>query len=190
MWSRENYEWPALSAPGVAISKRDTQNILQYFEHNSLVEWSSVGFDAVIKQLTSYDWDVQSRVFELMQKHPPVFDECAEDPMRRLRRELFAQFGGSSMSGNMPHWGSRSYSWGDKDEVDPGAGVHKRQPLPTFCMSALDLANGQAEFDRLIDRMTDKYAKLAMCNWMAVRQIRKYNHLVFTVRSCDDVESI
>ena len=190
MWSRENYEWPALSAQGVATSKRDTQNILQYFEHNRLVEWSSVGFDAVIEQLTSYDWDVKSRIFELMQKYPPVFGECAEDPMPRLRRELFAQFGGSSMSGNMPHWGSRSYSWGDKHKVDPGAGVYKRQPLPTFCMSALDLVNGQAEFDRLIDRMTDKYAMLAMCNWMAVRQIRKYNHLVFTVHSCEDVESI
>jgi hypothetical protein len=127
---------------------------------------------------------------ELMQNHPPVFGEFAEDPLRKFRDEVFAQFGGSSWSCNMPRWGSRSYTWSGKDEVDPGAGVHKRQPLPSFCMSALDLANGQAEFDRLIDRMSDKYAVLAMCNWMAVRQIRKSDHRVCTICSCDDAESI
>jgi hypothetical protein len=190
MWPRENYEWPSLSAQGVTASKRDTENILQFLEHNRLVEWSSVGFDAVTEQLTSYDWDVQSPVFELIQKHPPVFGEYAEDPVRRFRDEIFAQFGGSSMSCNMPRWGSRSYTWSGNDEVDPGAGVHKRQPLPSFCMSALDLANGQAEFDRLVDRMSDKYAMLAMCNWMAVRQIRKSDHRVCANCFCDDAESI
>jgi hypothetical protein len=190
MWPRENYEWPSLSAQGVTASKRDTENILQFLEHNRLVEWSSVGFDAVTEQLASYDWDVQSPVFELIQKHPPVFGEYAEDPVRRFRDEIFAQFGGSSMSCNMPRWGSRSYTWSGNDEVDPGAGVHKRQPLPSFCMSALDLANGQAEFDRLVDRMSDKYAMLAMCNWMAVRQIRKSDHRVCANCFCDDAESI
>ena len=190
MWPRENYEWPSLSAQGVATSKRETEHILQYFEHNRLVEWSSVGFDAVVKQLTSCYSDVkQSRVFELMQKHPSVFGECAEDPVARTRKEVFAQFGSSRVSLNTPDWCSHGYPWGD-GKVYPGAGVYKRKPLPIFSMSALDLANGQAEFDRLIDRMTNTYAKLAMCNWMAMRRIRKSNHRAFTIRPCDDAELI
>jgi hypothetical protein len=190
MWPRENYEWPSLSSQGAATSERDTENILQFLEHNRLVEWSSVGFNAVVKQLTSYDWDAHSLVFELMQKHPTVFGDLTEDPIRNYDNGACAQFGGSSSSGNMPHWGSRRYTWGDKHNVDPGAGVHKRQPLPSFCMSALDLANGQAEFDRLIDRMANVYAKLAMCNWMAVRRIREFNYRMSTIRSCDDADSI
>ena len=190
MWPRENYEWPSLSAQGVATSKRETENILRFFEHNRLVEWSSVGFDAVIERLTSYHWDVQSWVFELMQKHLPVFGEYAEDPVAKTRKEVCSQFVGSSVSSNTPDWCSHSYSRRGELKVHPGAGVYKRQPLPDFCMSALDLANGQAEFDRLIDRMTNTYAKLAMCNWMAVRRSRKSDHRVLTVPSCDDAESI
>lgn len=190
MWPRENYEWPSHSDQGLATSKRDTENILQFLEHNRLVQWCSVGFDAVVERLTSYDWDEQSRVFELMQTHPPIFGECAEDPVRRYRVQACAQFGGSSTSSNTPRWGSCSYTWRGKDKVDPGAGVYKRQSLPSFCMSALDLANGQAEFDRLIDRMSGTHAILAMCNWMAVRQMREFDYQVCKICFCDDAESM
>lgn len=172
MWPRENFEWPEVTPEGRSISKRQTENVLNYFEHNRLVEWASVGRDAHVETLTHHEYDTPSLLLELMQRHPTSFPESTEDPVVTARREAASRFGGESVSSSVPRWGSWSYDWGDETHVDPGAGVHKKKPLPEFCMKALDLAYGQAEFDRLIDRMTDRRAKLAMCNWMAVRRIR------------------
>tara|TARA_R110002003_G_scaffold384_4_gene19276 strand:+ start:9147 stop:10454 length:1308 start_codon:yes stop_codon:yes gene_type:complete len=46
-------------------------------------------------------------------------------------------------------------------------------PLSAFPMRALDTANGQVEFDRLVARMTDRRERMALSNWMASRRLRR-----------------
>lgn len=127
--------------------------------------------------LTFHEHDAPSLLLQLMREHPAIFPESSKDPVVEFRREASSRFGGSSCSGSLPRWGSSSFTWRNETIVNPGASFHKKQPLPEFCMKALDLAHGQAEFDRLIDRMTDVHAKLAMYNWMAVRRLRKSDTL-------------
>ncbi|KAJ4986742.1 hypothetical protein SVAN01_07801 [Stagonosporopsis vannaccii] len=174
MWPRENFEWPEATADGTRTTKRRTENILKYFQHNRLVEWSSVGLGSHAEQLTEYSLDTPTLLSELVRNHSAVFPSLDEDkdPVAEATRGALSRFGGSSSHSDIPHWGSRSYEWAGEIHVNAGAGVQKAKPLPEFCMKALDLANSQAEFDRLVDRMGNVYTRLAMYNWIAVRRLR------------------
>ena len=170
MWPRENFEWPEDTTDGTVENKRQTEHIIRYFKHNRLVNWTSVNRDADTENLTSWR-SRPSLLVKLMEQHSQLFDQSARDLSKRLDGTMF--FGNIRNSMDIPDWESRSVERNGEIRVIPGANMHKTKGLPIFSIKALDLANSQAEFDKLLDRMTDPYARLAMHNWIACRDIRK-----------------
>jgi hypothetical protein len=165
MWPRENFVW----YDGGSKRTWETTNILKYLKHNRIVEWNALD-SAHLEGLTSRPWDKPSPLLDLMQEHLNIFPDIDEDPEQERRGWQWYSCVGSHA--DVPCWERIHGSFRDEDD-DEGIEERMQRPRRGFSIKAFDLANGQAEFDRLVRRVENSREQLALLNWMAVRQSRK-----------------
>ena len=177
MWPRENYVWYDNSS-GKRTWK--TANILKWFKHKRIVEWHALDSSGHLENLTFRRWDMPSLLLDLMLQYPRVFPAVDMDP--ELQQRAFPLYNSTWGShGDVPNWDRGHHLFGDKDEVEDG-GHFKPKPRQQFSLKQFNLANGQAEFDRLVRRLESTLEKLALRNWIAQRNFRKSMWLIY-VRS-------
>ena len=180
MWPRENFVW----YNGNGERSWRTENILQHLKHHRIVAWNSLDSTAYLERLTFESWDMPSLLLKVMQKHPGVFADLDENPEIHHHSQYYSPTG---FHGDMPHWGRDSIGEGrdavgdEKDDKDIKGAIHR--PRRGFSIKAFDLANGQAEFDRLVRRVTDNNEKLVIQNFDAVRRIRTFSLVLTAQRS-------
>lgn len=165
MWPRENYVWYSDSSGNWTWK---TSNIVKWFKHKRVVEWHALDSSAHLMSLTSHPMGIPSPLVEVMRRYQRVFSTPDVDLGRQSR--VFGLYHGSSGSGGPPNWDHSRYLFSDKDE-DEDDSDFKLKSSRLFSIKQLDLANGQAEFDRIV-----RYHKLqerSLRNWIAQRRFRK-----------------
>ncbi|CAO2649177.1 Nn.00g101260.m01.CDS01 [Neocucurbitaria sp. VM-36] len=176
MWPRENFVWYNETESGTTERHGDTENIFRHLRHHRIISWNTLGLSGHADHLSFRPWELPSLLLEVMQQFPNIFPPSTTDtdPLRDERFRLDRKYsGGSGYSGDVPHWdriptdSSISSKW-EQSSVE----VEKSGPLRSFSIKALDLANGQAEFRRLVARMGQTRERMALQNWMACRDIR------------------
>jgi hypothetical protein len=166
MWPRENF----VRYDGGSERTWKTTNILKYFKHNRIVEWNALDSTAHLEGLTSRPWDMPSLLLELMREHPNIFPDIDEDP--KQERRGWQWYRGKGSHADVPCWERIHSSFRDEDD-DEGIEERMQRPRRGFSIKAFDLANGQAEFDRLVRRVENSSERSVLLNWMAVRYNRK-----------------
>jgi hypothetical protein len=158
MFTRENFIW---YEGGVERSWKTT-NILNYLKNNRVVEWKALDSTAHLEDLTLRPWKLNSLLLELMREHPNVFPDLEKDPKNEQR--LFQWYCSSGSGGDIPRW--------DRDGLEEPIEETMQRAYRGFSIKALNLANGQAEFEGLVRRIKDPREKRALQNWMASRRAR------------------
>jgi Heterokaryon incompatibility protein (HET) len=193
MWPRENYVWYDESS-GEQTWK--TSNIGNWFKHKRIIKWHVLD-SSYIESPTFQPMDIPSPLFELIRQYPRVFSTMDVDPEQQ--RSLFALYYDSRGSYfDVPDWEQNRYLFGEKDEDDEDeddSDFKHKSRLP-FPMKQLNLANGQAEFNKIVryhDLQPTKQQlhlangkaefdlishyhelqKRSLRNWMAQREFRK-----------------
>lgn len=160
-WPRENYVWHETNGERTW----DPVNIVKFFKHKRLVEWRALNSSAHYEELSFRPWDKPSLLVELMRQHPAVFPGADVDPERD--HKAFPVYSTGGGSGGAPHWDANYYS--DIDARDLDVTGLKPRPKDQFSIKVFDLANGEAEFRRLVGRLRDIPSLLSLQNWMAQR---------------------
>ncbi|KAF2134000.1 HET-domain-containing protein [Dothidotthia symphoricarpi CBS 119687] len=168
MWPRENFIWYDKTETGTSTGTRDTANILKYLKHARIVEWGALTVPTNLEDLTYRPYELPSLLLELIKGHQNVFPMVEQDPLRDPKYNSTPWCSGGSSSGDVPLWDRIPSSLGEREDDT----AKKSRPLRGFSIKALNSANSQAEFDRLLSRMDQSSEKWAMQNWMACRLIR------------------
>ncbi|KAH8666977.1 heterokaryon incompatibility protein-domain-containing protein [Xylariales sp. PMI_506] len=166
MWPRENYY--RLNA-GAELTW-EPSNIISWFKHSLLIEFEALDQSGCAESLSYYPYEKPSLIFQLMQKHRDIFTEVDVDPLKT--HDKFPKFNRSSLShGDVPDWYPIMKSGKlDNEEryLDPGQ--DKLKPKHGFVLKAFNLANGQAEYMRLLKRLErDGPGRYVLLNWCAQR---------------------
>ena len=166
-WPRENYVWH-----DTATGERtwDASNIVKFFKNGRVIKWNALNSSAALENLSFRSWDKPSLLVELMRQHRSVFPGADVDPERE--RGAFPVYRHSEgSSGDLPHWESNYYS--DWKAADLDATGLKPRPRDRFSIKGFNLANGEAEYSRLVRRIADSPERVVLNNWMAQRYFCK-----------------
>ena len=169
MWPRENFVW--FAADGTR--SWDTANISKHFRHHALVEWNLLD-SWLLESLSCQNWEKPSRLLLFMREHPAVFPVIEKDPERVQSDWIWSSASGSS--GGIPDWDGRHW---DEDDGESESRDENTKERPSrlargYSVKYLNLANGQAEFDRLVQRVPDDMnGRIILMNWMAQRRSRR-----------------
>jgi hypothetical protein len=98
-----------------------------------------------------------------MREYPNVFPDLKK--YSKEEQTSYQWYSSSGFGCDVPCW--------DIDSLDTPIGEKMQCANGGFSIKAFDLANGQAEFDRLVHRIKDSRGKGALQNWMAERRFRK-----------------
>lgn len=159
MWPRDNFVWFDTLDSGAQMSQWHTENILRYFQNYGIIDWKALQSDAELKSLTWHE--EPSPLLKLMEEYPNIFPAPLKDPIRGFEEKWN---NASSLSGGIPRWKS-SHRDPDNDPIQ--SKLKKAKPLS---IRIFDLANSQAEFDRLIKRIHLPVQRKWLHNWMAGRR--------------------
>lgn len=174
MWPRENYVWYGDSS-GERTWK--TANIIKWFKRKRLIEWHALDSSGHLENLTFRAWKMPSLLVELMRQYPQVFPTADVDPERQCwTTQRYHSSSGSN--GDIPHWDHSNYLINDKDEDEDDSEV-KPRPRQGFSIKRFNLANGQAEFDRLVRRLESNIERGVLQNWIAQRRFCKSMRLIY-----------
>ena len=166
MWPRENFVWH----DGSGRRTWKTANILRYFKHNRIIEWYALDSTAHLEHLTFRPWQMPSLLLDLMRNYTHVFPHTEEDPEKVHNGERF--YSSSGLCGDIPNWEQIRDFPNDDGGSQEDAAERQRRPPGRFSIKRFDLANGQAEFDRLrqlLSGVDDLRERLTLQNWMAGR---------------------
>ncbi|KAK2766785.1 hypothetical protein FQN54_006099 [Arachnomyces sp. PD_36] len=166
MWPRENFEW--YNNRGEHTWK--TTNIVKYLKHNLIVKWKAVDTRARVGDLTSWPPDALTPLLKLVRQHPKVFT----DVLQEIPGEgtiIWRQSTWRDIDNDIPSWRPAEGPIQDDDEDDEDVMFMQRATKESF-REALELVNGQAEFDRLLRRIERTFTRRKFQNWMAGRYFR------------------
>jgi hypothetical protein len=160
MWPRENYVW----YDEEGRRTWDTSNLFRWFADKTFVNWSYISADGHQQNLMSDAYHERSRldvvVEEISRRLPQYAEQLGSSKLGKIAAYPSVYCRGSGSGPFYPRWdlqprGSRAWSH-----------------------ASMDLANGQAEFNRLvrkIDMTKNMMEYLTLTNWMASRrgQVRR-----------------
>ena len=165
MWPRENFVRYEDKHQGVWRR----ENIYHYLTNDRLVSWGALDASAHHEDLSWNEPGEPSPLLQLMREYPGVFPNADEDLSKMCRNSPY-----SSSSGLHADVGRRRMlSELPKDSVHCGAEGEGAQSKRGFSIKTFDLANGQVEFDRLLENIRDTRERRTLQNWMAVRSTRR-----------------
>lgn len=170
MWPRENFLWYD-NIDGIAQPTWETANILQYFRHMRVVDWKALDSKGYLQSLSSRMWELPSLLSELIREHPRTFSAVDMDPGRQRDEWQYHSISGSS--GDMPYWDRSDDSVADNEGEEDYEMKRRIGPRRGFSIRGFELANGEAEFERLVQRLEDPLERLTLRNWIAQRRSRK-----------------
>ncbi|KAJ9628780.1 hypothetical protein H2203_002682 [Taxawa tesnikishii (nom. ined.)] len=169
MWPRENFLWYD-NIDGIAQPTWETANILQYFRHMRVVDWKALDSKGYLQSLSSRMWELPSLLSELIREHPRTFSAVDMDPGRQRDEWQYHSISGSS--GDMPYWDRSDDSVADNEGEEDYEMKRRIGPRRGFSIRGFELANGEAEFERLVQRLEDPLERLTLRNWIAQRRSR------------------
>ncbi|OIW28098.1 HET-domain-containing protein [Coniochaeta ligniaria NRRL 30616] len=169
MWPRENYVW----YDNAGRRTWDTSNLFRWFASETFINWSYISVHGHQSQLMGDHYDAPCRLGllteSITQKYPHLAERMGGLPSSGLAAYPSKYCNGS---GSGPFYENWRLDQGKKD----------------LSHAALDLANSQAEFNRLTGNITNRMEIMFLFNWTASRrgQVRRWRE---GTESKDDSEA-